>query len=110
MLTNGGHQYFNQMGDLLLFPMKFHINKSSMTSILSFAEVANIAVVHIKLYMSKEKVINVHIEDVKIIHFKACAEGLFYTNLNEPTMITNPTNVSLNAYSYLYRVKQTSIF
>ena len=47
----------------------------------------------------------------KIIHFKVCAQGLFYTNLNDPTMITNPTNVSLNAYYYLlvYHV-YTSIF
>ena len=55
---------------------------------------------------SKEKLIKVHIKDGKIIHFKSCAEGILYTNLNDPTMITNPTNVSLNAYYYLSRVKQ----
>ena len=54
--------------------------------------------------MSKGKLINVHIEDSKIIHFKSCAEGLFYININDPTMITNPTNFYLNAYSYLYTV------
>ena len=45
----------------------------------------------------------------KIIHFKACEEGLLYTNLNDPTMKTNPTNVSLNSYSYL-SMKKTQMF
>ena len=63
MLTNGGHLSFNQMGDLLQLPMKVHINESSMANILPFAEVANIAGVHIKMDMSKGKLINVHIED-----------------------------------------------
>ena len=85
MLMNGGHLSFNKMGDLLLLPMKFHINESSMANILYFAEVDNIAGVHIMMDTSKEKVINVHIRDGKIIHFKACAEG-FYT----PTLTTLP--------------------
>ena len=75
-----------------------------MSSILSFAESANIVGVHIKMDTSKEKVINVHIEDRKIVHFKACSEVLLYTNLNDPIMITNPMNVSLNFYSYLSTV------
>ena len=53
MLTNGGHLYFNQMGDLLQFPMKVHINESSMANILPFAEVSNIEGVHINMEMSK---------------------------------------------------------
>ena len=53
----------------------------------------------------KEKVSNVHIKDRKIIQFKACEEGLFYTNFSELTTITHPTNVSPNAYSYLFTVK-----
>ena len=65
MLTNGGHLSYNQMGDLLQFPMKVHINESSMANILPFAEVANMAGVHIKMDMSKGKIINVHIEDEK---------------------------------------------
>ena len=79
-----------------------------MANIHYFAEVANIAGVHIKMDTSKGKVINVHIEDGKIIHFKAFAEGIVYTNLNEPTMITNPTNVRLNAYYYISMVNQNS--
>ena len=81
-----------------------------MANILSFAEVSNIAVVHINMDTSKEKVINVHIEDGKFFHFKACVEGISYTNLNEPNMIINPTIFSLNAYSCLSTVKQNSEF
>ena len=102
MLKSGGHPSFNHMGGLLLLPMKVHINELFMANILSFAEVANITGVYIKMETSKGQTINVHIEYGKIIHFKACAERLFYTNLNDSTMVTNTTNVSLNAYSYLY--------
>ena len=110
MLTNGGHLFLNQLGDLRPFPMKFHFNELSMEKILSFAEVANIAGVHINLDTPKGKLINVHIEDGKIFHLKALAQGLFYAKFNEPAMINNPINVSLNAYSYLTTVKQNSDF
>ena len=56
---------------------------------------------------SNEKVINVHIKDGKIIHFKACAEGIFYTNIDEPSMITNINNVSVNSNYYLPTKKHT---
>ena len=107
---NDGHLYFNKMGYPLLFPIEVHINESYITNTLSFIEVANSLGVHTKMNMSKEKVINVHIKNGKIIHFKACAEGLFYTNLNEPTTITNLTKVSLNIHPCLSTVKQSSYF
>ena len=75
-----------------------------MENSLSFAEVANIVGVHINMDTSRKKIINVNIGDGKIIHYKACAEGIFYTSLNDPTMITNNTNVSLNTYSYIFTV------
>ena len=36
------------------------------------------------------------------------SEGLFYTKINEPTMINSPTNVRLNTYSYISTEKQNS--
>ena len=81
-----------------------------MANILYFSEVANISGLHIKMDTSKVKVINFHIKDRKIIHFKACVEGHFYTNLDDPSMITNPTNFSINAYSYISTLKQNSNF
>ena len=77
MLTNGGGLYFNDMGEILPFPMIVHINESSMYNILYFAEVDKIAVVHINMDASKEKLINIHIKDGKFIYFKACLGGLF---------------------------------
>ena len=53
ILTNGGHIFFDQMREILFFPVTVHINDSSMENILSFAEVANIAGFHIKMYTSK---------------------------------------------------------
>ena len=67
-----------------------------MANILYFAEVANIVGVHIKMNTSKDFFISVHIKDGKLIHFKACAEGIFYTNLDEPIIITNTINISVN--------------
>ena len=110
MLKNGRHLSFNQMRDLLLLQMKVHINELSMANILYFAEVTNNAGVHINMDMSKEKIINAHIKDRKFIHLKEYAEGIFYTNINDRTIITNPNNVSLNAYSRLSNVKQNSEF
>ena len=110
MLKSGGHLSFNQMGGILLFPMKIHINESSMANILSFAEVAKITGVYIKMDTYKVQTINVHIEYGKITHFKSCSERLLYTNLNDSTMITNTTNVYLNAYSYLDMVKKLGFF
>ena len=81
ILTNVGQLSFNQMGELLILPMTVHINKLSMAKILSFAEVSNIAVVHIKMDISKKKFINFHIRYRNIIHFKACAEGISATTL-----------------------------
>ena len=68
-----------------------------MSKVLPFAEVSNMAGVKINMDKSKEKVINVHIKDGKIIHFKACAEVLFYKNIDDPFTITNPNNISANA-------------
>ena len=62
------------------------------------------------MYTSKEKVINVHIKDGEVIHFKAFMEGLFYTNIYDPDMIINTTNICVNAYSYLSTMKQNSNF
>ena len=77
MLKNIGRLSLNQMGELLLLLMTVHINEYSMANILYFAEVAKIAGLHIKMETSKEKFINVHIQDVQIIHLKACAEDIF---------------------------------
>ena len=67
----------------------------------SFAEVSKIVGVNINMEILKGKLINVHIKDKG-----ACDYCLFYTNHNDPTIVTNPTNAFLSAYSYLPTVKQ----
>ena len=70
--------------------MTVHKNESSVSNILFF-KIAKIAGVHINMDTSEETFINVHIKDGKIIRSKACVEVIFYKNLDEPSMITNPT-------------------
>ena len=67
-----------------------------MAGILSFAEIASISGFHIKMDASKEKCINIHMQDRHIIYFRACAEGLFYTKLYDPIMVNNTFNTSVN--------------
>ena len=85
MMKNCGPLYLNHMGYLLLLQIQVYTNESSMANILSFADVANSAGVHIKMDTSKVKVINFPIEDGKIIHFKACEESF-----SAPILMTPP--------------------
>ena len=81
-----------------------------MVDILSLSEVANIAGVHIKMDTSKVKVIIFHMQDRRILHFRAFFEGLFYTNLDDPIMVTDPIDTSVNPYSFLSTMKQNYAF
>ena len=96
------------MGELLFLPMTVHMNESSMANILSFTEVSNIAGVHVKIDTSKGKVINFHMQDRWIIYFRACSEGLFNTKLDDPILVTNPINTSINTYYFsIHRLKSS---
>ena len=72
------------MGKLLFFTMTVHINESSMENISSFIEVSIIVGVHINMDTSKEKVINVHMQERHILHFITCTDGLIYKTLIAP--------------------------
>ena len=43
IMKNEEYLYFKHMGELLILPITVHINEYSMTNILSFAVLANIA-------------------------------------------------------------------
>ena len=77
MMNNVGHLSFDQMGELIFFPMTVHVNEFLVANILPFIEVVIIAVVHIKVDTTKEKFINVHMRDRCTINFRSCVEGLF---------------------------------
>ena len=49
-------------------------------------------------------------QDRRILHFRACVESLFYTNLDDPSMVTNTINTTANPYYFLSTVKQNSEF
>ena len=70
MLKNGGHLYFNQLGEILLLPIPIHKNESSLTEIQFFAENSNIAGFHIKMDTPMEKVTNLHIKRRKLFILK----------------------------------------
>ena len=92
MLTNGYHLSFDKIGEIIFLSMTVHINEPSVANILSFAEVSNIEGVHINMDTSNENIINGHMQDMCIIHFRVCAEGLFFTNLDDPSIFTNIIN------------------
>ena len=106
MLTNEGHLSYDQMVEIILLPMTVHINEYYMANMLSFIEVANIAGVHINIDTSKEKSINVHIQARRIIHSKARAEVILYTNLDYPSMFTKHINTSVKPYYLISTVKK----
>ena len=86
--------------------MTVHINEYSTANIFSLTEVAdNIVGVHINIDNSKEIIINTHMQYRHIFHFIACAECLFYTNLDETSMVTNPINTPNNPHSFLSTMK-----
>ena len=110
MLTNGSHLSFDKMGELLYLPMTVHTDESSMDKILSFADASKIVEVHINMDTSKEKFINIHMQDTHIIYFRVYVEGLFYKNLYEPSIVTNDVNTSVNPYSFISTAKKNSEF
>ena len=110
MLKKGGHLYFNQMGKILLLSMTVHIDESSMEKILYSTEVASISGNAIQYGHFRGKSHQCSHQRRFPPPFKACAEGIFCTNLDDISMITYPTNFSLNTYTYLSTVKQKSNF
>ena len=51
---------------------------------------------------SKGKGINIHMQERRIMHLRACSEGLFFTNLGDPSMVNNPINTSINLYYFIH--------
>ena len=47
--TNWGSQVYNQVADLIMFPIKVHYNPASMATILSFKAISSLEAVHITM-------------------------------------------------------------
>eukprot|EP00957_Ditylum_brightwellii_P210733 15365322-Ditylum_brightwellii.AAC.1 len=77
VVTNGGSKYFNQVGDMMLFPLQLHLNEDSMANIISFTAMANVLGVQITMDTEQERAITVQYEGKKF-KFKEYSEGLYH--------------------------------
>ena len=77
MLTNGSSLPLDFVGDMKLFPLKFHLNINSMANIISFASLAIVDGVTIKLDTFKEYAIYVT-HNGNTYSFRECDDGLYF--------------------------------
>ena len=64
LFTNGGYHQFTKVDCLKIFPIQLHLNKESMTSIISFDLLVAIPDVHITIDTGIDKVFSVHYKGI----------------------------------------------
>lgn len=104
--TNGGHQDYDKVGDVKLFPFEAYYNPNSMANILSLKEVAN--KFRITMDTVKERAMCIHIDKHRVLKFTECLEGLYYFDTS--TIANNDTNTNVVGYSFLNTVKANKDF
>ena len=77
ILTNGGSQFFEKIGQFKFFPLKVYFNEESMANILSMKDVASIPEVRVIYDSSTERMTLINFNNY-IYKFKECREGLYY--------------------------------
>ena len=82
---NGGLISFDKKSTLKLLPMKFHFNKNSMATILSFKEVTDIPGVRITTDTEKERAMTVYLGNGRTLKFKECKYGLYFHDTENET-------------------------
>jgi hypothetical protein len=93
--TNGGSQFFNRMGMLMVMPIPVHFNPDSMANILSMKDVVSLPGVTVTMDSSKERALLVSFGTSEL-KFTECSEGLYFydvNNINKPKALL--TNYSL---------------
>ena len=90
VLTNGGSQYFNLIGDMKMFPLKLHYNVHSLANILSFDSLATTPGVRITVDTKYDKVFRVTYND-RSYEFKGCGEGIYYYDTAQGATDSCPT-------------------
>ena len=110
--TNGGSIVYDNIGDLMLLPLKIFFNENSIANILSLKHVADIPGVYITMDTRKEKSMTVHLPNGKEIKFMEYTDGLYYYDTSKSKEKVNvypsPTNQN---FSFLSTVRQNkSIF
>lgn len=99
--TNRGSKTFNHIGVFKLLPVNMHFCASSIATILSMKDIANIPGVRIKMDTALDRTIFVEYKG-KSYKFKECDDGLYYLDVTDKfghTLTTNKNQVE--EYSYL---------
>ena len=86
------------MAPFKFFTMEVHFNPDSMANILVIKDVASIPVLHISMYLRKERAIIAEYKN-QIIKFQECHDGLYYYD-NANKFISH-----IDSYSFLITVK-----
>ena len=83
--------------------MKVHFNKSSIATILSFKEVADIPGVRITTDIEKERAMTVSLGNGSTIKFKECESGLYFHDTEkEPNNEEEINNINGDVIDYYY--------
>ena len=72
VLKNGGLLFFYRKGRLRFLPLRMHVNKNYLSTILSLKDVKNISGVRVTMYKLIEKAINMILSDGTVFKFKEC--------------------------------------
>ena len=80
--ANGGDQVYNLIANLKILPIKVHIKKSSMATILSFKTVSEIpgAMMHLETATSTDGTLIS--KDDRVIVFKKFKNGIYFYDAN----------------------------
>ena len=89
--------------------MKFHFNKDSMATILSFKEVANVPVVRITTDTRQGSAMTVSLGNGRTLKFNECESGIYFYDTekkeNKVEEINNTNENEIIDYSYLQTIK-----
>ena len=96
--TNGGHQDYDEVGTLHMFPFTAYYNPKSLANILSLAEVSS--VFRVTMDSAADPAMLVHVGPATILVFKQCGSGLYYHDT------ANQTSSAVIDYSFLSTVAQ----
>ena len=95
-ITNGGYVDYDEEADLLLLPTTVYFNERSIAIVLLFKKISELPGVKINTNASVEKAFFVHTEDVNIINFFECKDGLYFY---DPTLENIQNKNDVNAYN-----------
>lgn len=102
VFTNGGHQDYEQEGDLHAFSFTAFYIPSSITDILSLSEVAE--GFRVTMYTEHSNSMFVHLPDNKVIRFQQCGSGLYFFDT------ATKSKQLINQYSFLSTVNSNKTY